>query len=188
MSRPVMKNKKGFTLVELMVVMSIISLMSSLVFASINTARARARDSARYSAVQQMRNAIELYITKYGHAPFIQGKEVCGSEKDFTEFGTEVNDCTAREFDTGYQTIRSDNWSLLQSELIEFIPSLPKDPCGQSCSDGTQAYRYHYFPPATLEFLCQCNLSDSDYAFFAERLEGNGQASYFTVQQEFSSL
>ena len=51
---------KGFTLIELLVVMSIISLLSSIVFASLNTARAKAKDSAIREQIVQYRNLLEL--------------------------------------------------------------------------------------------------------------------------------
>jgi prepilin-type N-terminal cleavage/methylation domain-containing protein len=178
-----MKNKKGFTLVELMVVMSIISLVSSLVFASVNTARARARDSARYSAVQQMRNAIELHITKYGYAPLMGKDEECQAG------GYGEYDCSAREFDhDGSTGIRNENWIALENELKEFIPRLPKDPCGTNCSSAETTYRFNYIAPRTLEVMCGCSLSNTDYAFFAENLEGAGNASYYTTLVESSSI
>jgi prepilin-type N-terminal cleavage/methylation domain-containing protein len=183
MNRRSLKNRRGFTLVELMVVMSIISLMSSVVFASVNTARARARDSARYSSIQQMRNAIELYITKYGYAPLMGKDEECQAG------GYGEYDCSAREFDTdGANGPRNQNWVALQTELREFIPTLPKDPCGQNCSSDETMYRFHYIAPRTMEVLCGCNMTNFDYAIYAENLEGTGKASYFTTLVEVESI
>jgi prepilin-type N-terminal cleavage/methylation domain-containing protein len=54
-------NKKAFTLVELLVVMSIIGVLSSTVFASLNSARGRARDAIRKSALNQISKALRLY-------------------------------------------------------------------------------------------------------------------------------
>jgi prepilin-type N-terminal cleavage/methylation domain-containing protein len=54
------KSKGGFTLIELLVVIAIISLLSSVVFASLNSARAKARDAKRVSDLQQIRYALEL--------------------------------------------------------------------------------------------------------------------------------
>lgn len=60
---------KGFTLIELLVVIAIIGLLSSVVLASLNTARARARDAQRISNVKQIQTALELYYSDTGSYP-----------------------------------------------------------------------------------------------------------------------
>lgn len=61
--------KRGFTLIELLVVISIIGLLSSVVLASLNTARIKARDTSRLSALHQLQTALELYHSQYGQYP-----------------------------------------------------------------------------------------------------------------------
>ena len=56
--------QKSFTLVELLVVISIISLLASIVLVSLNSARLRARDARRLSDVRQLRSALELYFDR----------------------------------------------------------------------------------------------------------------------------
>lgn len=59
-------NKKGFTLIELMVVIAIIGILSSVVLASLNDARASARDSVRRTELRQIQIAMEYYYNEYG--------------------------------------------------------------------------------------------------------------------------
>ena len=60
---------KGFTLIELLVVIAIIGLLSSIVLASLSTARAKARDAQRLSDLTQIRNALALYYSTNGSYP-----------------------------------------------------------------------------------------------------------------------
>ncbi len=57
---------KGFTLIELLVVIAIIGILSSVVLASLNNARAKARDAERLSDMQQVVRALELYANDNG--------------------------------------------------------------------------------------------------------------------------
>jgi len=52
--------KKGFTLIELLVVVAIIGMLSSVVLASLNTARGNARDARRVQDGRQIATALEL--------------------------------------------------------------------------------------------------------------------------------
>ena len=56
------KTQKGFTLIELLVVIAIIGILSSVVLASLSTARQKSRDAKRVSDVGQIQLALELYF------------------------------------------------------------------------------------------------------------------------------
>ena len=56
------RNKKGFTLIELLVVIAIIGILSSVVLASLNSARQKSRDARRVADIGQIRLALELYF------------------------------------------------------------------------------------------------------------------------------
>ncbi|OHA22090.1 MAG: hypothetical protein A3G52_02945 [Candidatus Taylorbacteria bacterium RIFCSPLOWO2_12_FULL_43_20] len=62
--------KKGFTLIELLVVISIIGLLSSVVLASLNNARSKARNVKRISDIKQYSLAMELYYDSAGKYPY----------------------------------------------------------------------------------------------------------------------
>ncbi len=53
--------KRGFTLIELLVVIAIIGILSSVVLASLNSARQKGRDARRISDMKQIQLALELF-------------------------------------------------------------------------------------------------------------------------------
>jgi len=53
--------ERGFTLIELLVVIAIIGILSSVVLASLNSARKKGRDARRIADVKQLQLALELY-------------------------------------------------------------------------------------------------------------------------------
>ncbi|TSC67031.1 MAG: general secretion pathway protein G, partial [Parcubacteria group bacterium Gr01-1014_72] len=64
-----MKKNKGFTLIELLVVIAIIGILSSVVLASLNSTRTRARDARRVADIKQIQVALELYFDTNGEYP-----------------------------------------------------------------------------------------------------------------------
>src|SRR3989344_1617185 len=55
------RSERGFTLIELLVVIAIIGILSSVVLASLNSARRKGRDARRISDVKQLQLAMELF-------------------------------------------------------------------------------------------------------------------------------
>ena len=60
------KTARGFTLIELMVVIAIIGLLSAAIFSSLSTASQRSRDASRIADIKQVQNALELYAADNG--------------------------------------------------------------------------------------------------------------------------
>ncbi len=63
------KLKAGFTLIELLVVIAIIGILSSVVLASLNSARTKARDTKRVADIKQLQIALELYYDSNSKYP-----------------------------------------------------------------------------------------------------------------------
>jgi prepilin-type N-terminal cleavage/methylation domain-containing protein len=122
-----LKNTKGFTLIELLVVVAIISLLSSIVMASLNSARAKARDAKRQSDAHQITLALGLYFSTNGVYPSSGG---------------------ATAPNGGWSNSSDNSWTTLATQLSPFIPSLAKDPqqsadsnyWGASGSGGAYSY------------------------------------------------
>jgi len=75
-----MKREKGFTLIELLVVIAIIGILSSVVLASLNTARAKGADASIKSNLSNIRPQAEIYFDDNGH------------------YGADASDCTSGIF------------------------------------------------------------------------------------------
>lgn len=63
------KNNKGFTLIEVLIVISIIGILSSLTLLGLGTFRSSGRDVRRVTDLRQITNALELYYAKVGNYP-----------------------------------------------------------------------------------------------------------------------
>lgn len=63
------KAETGFTLIELLVVIAIIGILSSVVLASLNSARQKSRDARRLADLQQIKLAAELHFDSVNEYP-----------------------------------------------------------------------------------------------------------------------
>ena len=169
-------SSSGFTLIELLVVIAVIGILAAVVLASLNSARAKGRDARRIRDIEEIHNAIELYIAQNGHPPDL-GNSSC-LDLNYTESWR----CLANE------TANIANWNILESQLSPYISNLPKDPCGVKCFDyGNNTtlnyngfFTYSYEPPAPL-------VNINDPYFDGTRTEYVTTTSYVIRAQNFES-
>ncbi|MFZ5932787.1 MAG: type II secretion system protein [Patescibacteria group bacterium] len=67
---------KGFTLVELLVVMAILAILSTVIISGFRSSQMRGRDAQRKSDLKQVANALELFFADYGKYPPASGTQV----------------------------------------------------------------------------------------------------------------
>ncbi len=62
-------NSKAFTLIEMMIVVTIIGIISAIVFASFDKAREKSRNATREASIEQINLALTVYRNVYGSYP-----------------------------------------------------------------------------------------------------------------------
>ncbi len=64
-----MGKNKGFTLIEILIVVAIIGILASIILVGLGSFRSRGRDARRIADLHQVQNGLELYFTKNGSYP-----------------------------------------------------------------------------------------------------------------------
>lgn len=77
------KLNRGFTLVELLIVVAIIGVLSTLLMANFIGVRQKARDAQRKSDIRQIQSALELYRSDQGSYPASLYTGVCPTSAAF---------------------------------------------------------------------------------------------------------
>ena len=122
---------KGFTIVELLVVVAIISLLAALVLASLESARGRARDAVRVQDINAVADALELYYTEFGRYPENSAATVpplCGAVNEWYRLG-----CGG-----AIDQVLENN---------DYIETTPRDAHDLTCTAAGPTDPYYYYNP-----------------------------------------
>lgn len=126
------KQNRGFTLIELLVVIAIIGILSSVVLASLNGARVKARDAKRMAEMKSLQTALELYYSTNNAYPLATSWR---GEIGYGGYGTGAN---------GY----------IPGLVPTYMSVLPAEPTGRPdgylyLSDGTNYKILSHISPET---------------------------------------
>ncbi len=130
--RKLNKTSKGFTLVEMLVVISIIALLAGVLLANLDSAQQKAQDAKRIADVKQIEIALRLY---YDH--------------NYSTYPEETT--TGTEYQAGWEVSFYPNF---MEYLDQYIPTrIPKDPINSGPTtnmfaprpDGTFYYAYYKY-------------------------------------------
>lgn len=114
----------GFTLTELLVVVSVIFVLSSVLYVNFNDARAQSRDAQRKADLRNIQNALELFKNKYGRYPGGCNPPSATLGDNNWSGHSGVYACPSGG---PYITEAVDREGVTRS-FSEFMPVLPKDP------------------------------------------------------------
>ncbi len=130
------RNNKGFTLIELMVVISIIAFLSSVVLASISKAREKAVLTKTVSEMRSLQTALEQYKLDNGIYPYEQTKS--------TGLNWNVDYTNISDNGGSYQLASTLNVLVSPKKYIPKIPASPKFPNNYNNADYLKSHAMGY--------------------------------------------
>lgn len=163
------KRSSGFTIVELLIVVVVISILAAITVVSYNGVQSRARDSKRIEKVKAIERAMELYYADNGRYPPIQ-------------------DGSGAEGTCGSQT---ENWGHCDRNLAlsnALAPYMQIDPT--SLSNATQGNYYYYYTSQStnnyqyygLMVYLEGSGGQSDGGYYSNAYEVGNNPRYCTQQ------
>ena len=155
-------NKKGFTLIEMLVVVAVISILSGLTLTGIGGFTSRARDTRRIGDVRNIQNYVETYFSRCGHYPGDGTCDPAAAPSNWADFQDIIDDAVSlkvpqdpvanRTYFYGHEPTRlqyiigaqleNDHNSLDEAGEVDDTSGFTLVPSGASstCDDGDRGY------------------------------------------------
>lgn len=118
-------SKRGFTLIELMVVISIMGLLSSVIMSAVNSARTKADNTQRNQIAEEYRKAIMLAYDANGGYPYPAVLSTYYCLGDYSFFGLGNYNTLDVCGNTSTGSYANDEDVSLETAVVQFLPSLP---------------------------------------------------------------
>lgn len=118
------KRTKGFTIVELLIVIVVIGILAAIVIVAYNGVQQRSRDSRRQNDIQSITQALELYYIDNGRYPAGSGSSA------------------AVGLNNQWSTTADGSWANLVTILKPYMGNVPSDP-----TSTAGAFPLNYNPP-----------------------------------------
>jgi len=130
---------KGFTLIELLVVIAIIGVLASIIIASLNNSRKKARDTRRLTDIKQIQLALELYF-----------------DANSSAYPVSTAICTGTPLTTAVE-----NRGLQDLVIKGFIPQIARDP--NSTTAAPICYLYASKPTPITTYHLGAKMEDDKF-------------------------
>ncbi|HEX6461841.1 MAG TPA: prepilin-type N-terminal cleavage/methylation domain-containing protein [Candidatus Saccharimonadales bacterium] len=146
---------RGFTLVELLIVIVIIGILAALVMVAYGGMQQRARDSLRQNDIKTIARALELYYSDNSRYPGGSGS-------------TTIN--------ASWSTTADASWQNLITALKPYMSNAPPDPTSTPSVSvlGGTGFNYAYFSNTTGNY---CGAAQNQMYILVYRFEGTSQTN-----------
>jgi general secretion pathway protein G len=152
--------QRGFTIVELLIVIAVIAILAAIVLTSYQGTQAQARDAKRKSDVKALIDALEVYYQDNGFYP----------PSDAGTLSTAIN---------GYwKTTADSSWSTFATQLEPYLGDMPRDPTSTPginvTNSSTTGFDFAYFSNPTGAY---CGTAANQMYMLVFRMESTDQVN-----------